>query len=49
LSDVSSASLQAGFDAQIGSGTLRLSGNVGGLGSGEFTSYGATGQYRVSF
>lgn len=49
LSDVSSTNFQAGLDAKIGSGTLRISGSVGGIGSGEFISYGGTAQYRVSF
>ena len=47
LGDISSASVEAGFTSKIGDAELTASGRVGGLGSGEYTSYGGTIKLRV--
>lgn len=42
-----SGRLSAGFTTDFGSGTFSLSGDVGGLGSGDYISYGGTAKIRI--
>ncbi len=47
LGDVSSASVELGFISKIGNAELTGSGRIGGLGSGEYTSYGGSLKLRI--
>lgn len=49
LSSLTSLRLSAGLDSQIGRGHLSLRGDAFGLGSGEFTAYGASLAYQLPF
>ena len=47
VGDSSSARVSAGFTTDFGAGTFSLSGDVGGLGSGDYVSYGGTAKIRI--
>jgi len=47
VGDNSSARVSAGFSTEFGAGTFSLSGDVGGLGSGDYVSYGGSAKIRI--
>ncbi|MBN4066226.1 autotransporter outer membrane beta-barrel domain-containing protein [Ahrensia sp. AH-315-G08] len=47
LGNNNSGRLSAGFSSDFGAGTFSLSGDVGGLGTGDYISYGGTAKIRI--